>query len=92
MRPDGAPRNSVAARAVQAVLGVLCVIVGIASLPLPLFPSLVFVLIGAALIARSSLRVRRWLYAQPWFTAALGKITNARAQRLIARMLGEAPA
>jgi uncharacterized membrane protein YbaN (DUF454 family) len=91
MRPDDAPNtSSVAARAAQAAAGGLCVVLGIASLPLPLFPSLVFVLIGAALIARSSLRMRRWLFAQPWFVAALGKITNARAQRLIARVLGEA--
>ncbi len=65
-------------------------LVGVVSLPLPLFPSLVFVLIGAALIARSSLRVQRWLFAQSWFTQALARVKNERAHQLLARLLGTA--
>ncbi len=88
---DRVPRaESVAARIVTAFIGSACVLVGIVSLPLPLFPSLLFVLIGFALIARSSLRVRRWLFAQARFSQALSHVKNERAQQLLARLLGTA--
>ena len=82
--------ESITARIGTAVIGSACVLVGIVSLPLPLFPSLLFVLIGVALIARSSLRIRRRLFAQAWFIQALARVKNDRAQQLLARLLGTA--
>lgn len=53
------------ARAAYAVLGGMCVVVGVAGLVLPLVPGTVFLILAAACFARSSPRLEAWLLAHP---------------------------
>jgi uncharacterized membrane protein YbaN (DUF454 family) len=68
--------------------GTICAGIGVLTLPVPLFPSMAFGVVGLALIARGSERAQRWLRTRRWLPRALAHIRNARLQRWVKAALG----
>lgn len=54
-------------RILWVVLGLLCVALGIAGIPLPLIPTVPFFLLAAFFFAQSSERLHNWLLTHPRF-------------------------
>jgi uncharacterized membrane protein YbaN (DUF454 family) len=80
--------DSPLARAGLMAGGFALVVVGVASLPVPLFPSFPTLLLGVVLLARASPRARRWLARQPWLERALGRVKNPRTLARLRNALG----
>jgi uncharacterized membrane protein YbaN (DUF454 family) len=68
--------------------GLVLVVIGLASLPVPLFPSFPTLLLGTVLLARASSRIRRWLAGQAWLERALGRVKNPRTLSRLRQALG----
>lgn len=66
-------------------LGWLAFVTGIIGIVLPLLPTTPFMLLAAALFARSSPRFHRWLLAHPWFGPLIADWQQYRGIRRHAR-------
>jgi uncharacterized membrane protein YbaN (DUF454 family) len=83
------PADAPLVRAGCVLGGGALLVIGIVTLPVPLFPSIACVLFGLALIARASQRIRRWLLARSWVTRALALIPNhAHRERVRVLLFG----
>ncbi|MEL3917833.1 YbaN family protein [Aeromonas enteropelogenes] len=67
------------------VLGWLAFVTGIVGIVLPLLPTTPFMLLAAALFARSSPRFHHWLLTHPWFGPPIVDWQQYRAIRRHAR-------
>ncbi|MGL5031719.1 MAG: YbaN family protein [Aeromonas sp.] len=67
------------------VLGWLACGMGIVGIVLPLLPTTPFMLLAAALFARSSPRFHRWLLTHPWFGPSISDWQHHRGIRPQAR-------
>jgi uncharacterized membrane protein YbaN (DUF454 family) len=72
----------------SAAAGALLVAIGVLSAPLPLFPSMLSVLLGLVLLARASSGMRRWLRAQTWLSQLLLRVKDERRRAQLRRALG----
>lgn len=85
---DGPRPDALLKRIGLAAVGAALLTIGIVSLPVPLFPSLLCLALGAICMARASTRMRRWLAAQPWLARSLAQVSNARLRARLAALLG----
>jgi uncharacterized membrane protein YbaN (DUF454 family) len=70
------------------VAGLTLTVIGIVSLPVPLFPSFPSLLLGLVCLARASTRFRGWLARQPHMQRLLMRIKNPHMRARICAALG----
>jgi len=68
-------------RGVYLICGLCSLALGLLGIPLPILPTVPFILLAAFCFARSSDRLHRWLMEHPWFSDALNHWESERAIR-----------
>ncbi|RTR39434.1 DUF454 domain-containing protein [Shewanella canadensis] len=68
-------------RGVYLICGLCSLALGLLGIPLPILPTVPFILLAAFCFARSSDSLHRWLMEHPWFSDALSQWESARAIR-----------
>ena len=74
-------------RAIFAMLGVLCIALGVIGVFVPGLPTTEFLLAASYLFARSSPRLERWLESNRWFGPSLRRFRETRGMPRRTKML-----
>lgn len=68
-------------RGLYLICGLVSLALGLLGIPLPILPTVPFILLAAFCFARSSTRLHHWLMTHPWFSEALNDWDKQRAIR-----------
>ncbi len=68
-------------RGLYLICGLCSLALGLLGIPLPILPTVPFILLAAFCFARSSERLHQWLMNHPWFSEALADWEQKRAIR-----------
>ncbi|MEC4725666.1 YbaN family protein [Shewanella sp. D64] len=68
-------------RGLYLICGLCSLALGLLGIPLPILPTVPFILLAAFCFARSSERLHQWLMNHPWFSEALADWEKKRAMR-----------
>lgn len=68
-------------RGLYLICGLCSLALGLLGIPLPILPTVPFILLAAFCFARSSERLHLWLMTHPWFSEALSDWEENRAIR-----------
>lgn len=68
-------------RGLYLICGLCSLALGLLGIPLPILPTVPFILLAAFCFARSSERLHLWLMTHPWFSEALADWDKKRAIR-----------
>jgi uncharacterized membrane protein YbaN (DUF454 family) len=68
-------------RGLYLICGLCSLALGLLGIPLPILPTVPFILLAAFCFARSSERLHQWLMNHPWFSEALADWDKKRAIR-----------
>jgi uncharacterized membrane protein YbaN (DUF454 family) len=68
-------------RGLYLICGLCSLALGLLGIPLPILPTVPFILLAAFCFARSSERLHVWLMTHPWFSEALADWEKKRAIR-----------